>query len=1162
MKQLHIIVGRSGSGKTTRLYQELFSVAEADSNKRCFLLVPEQYTLQAQRDVVQYSKHHGTLNIDVLSFIRLCHRIFEEIGTQVSAVLEDYGKSMLLRRVLGEVEQELLLYRNMKDKTGFLDQLKSVLSEFYQYDMTQERLREVLASMEENSLLAYKLHDLLLIYAGFAGALGEQYVVAEQLPELFCQVAGDSELLRAANFYFDGFTGFTPIQYKVIVKLMELGAECFFTITMDESVLLRKRSGSKYMFALSRETYDSLLMCYASLQEGKEYEDVDIISLFDTPYSRFASAPDLALLEQCLFRGRALPDNTVEPTHVEVWEAANMKAELAAVARRIDTLVLEEGFRYRDIAVVSGDEEGYGKLIERIFPQYHIPYFLDHNYAIMNHPAVEALRAALAIVCMEGQGYTYDRMMRYVNTGLAGIDKRQSQKLNEYLVATGVIGFYPWRDGFLRVPRSYYVRAKEQEARQRQQHKKDKYLVQMNRIRERVMSKLLPLQEVISSGTTVRDKATAIYRYMVDMRYEAYLNQRASELYEEGDYVNAKVWQNIYGAMLGLLDKLVSLLGEVCLPNNELCAILDAGLSELALGSIPPAMDEVLVGDLTRTRLGKVKALFVLGISDTNLPVNQGSPNLISDRDRLTLDKSRLHLAPNRSVLAYQEQFYLYQMLTKPSSCLIVSYARMNVSGGAMRPAYLIERLRAVFPKLSVRSVTKECYLCSESSIHYILARGLQQYEELSEEEQYEFLTLYRLVSLKEEYQPILKECLKALSLDGQQEQLGQELALRLFGKRLMLSVTRLENYSSCAYAHFLSYGLRLKEQETADIVSTDFGTIMHKVIELFTRRMKEEGISYAALTQEDFVSRAADCVKEAMLSEGYDFTEETARNRYVEQTVLRMAKRNLLMLCRHINLGNFVPQDFELTFGEDGELDAPVYELDNGGQISLKGTIDRVDTYEPSDGFVYLKIIDYKTGSTKLDLTKVYYGLQLQLLTYLLVAKQSYPAGGEKVAAAALYYHIKDPVMDYENVGTESMEDADAYQKVVNDTFKQNGVVLADDIVVGNMERTALESKERYQCESIPVAYTKDGEFTKASRVYDREQMRGLLSHTEQQIESLGQRMLLGEIAPEPYLYQKMGSCTYCPYSGICQITENEACVRRLETKTMEDFQIDAGEE
>lgn len=1159
MKQLHIIVGGSGSGKTTRLYQELFSVAEADSKKQCFLLVPEQYTLQAQRDVVHYSKHHGTLNIDVLSFIRLCHRIFEELGTHVSAVLEDYGKSMLLRRVLGEVEQELLLYRNMKDKAGFLDQLKSVLSEFYQYDMSEEKLKEVLASMEENSLLAYKLHDLLLIYAGFAGALGEQYLVAEQLPELFCQVAGESKLLRDANFYFDGFTGFTPIQYKVIVKLMELGAECFFTITMDENVLLRKRSGSKYMFALSRETYDSLLTCYASLQEKEGCEDVDIISLFDVSNSRFGSAPDLALLERCLFRERSLPDITVEASHVEVFEAANMKAELAAVAQRIDTLVLEEGFRYRDIAVVSGDEEAYGKLIERIFPQYHIPYFLDHNHAIMNHPVVEALRAVLAIVCMEGQGYTYDRMMRYVNTGLAGIDKRRSQKLNDYLVATGVIGFYPWRDGFLKVPRSYYVRAKEQEARQRQLQRKDNYLAQMNRIRGRVMSKLLPLQEVISSGATVRDKAAAIYQYMVDMRYETYLKQRAKELNEEGDYVNAKVWQNIYGAMIGLLDKLVSLLGEVCLPNSELCAILDAGLSELALGSIPPAMDEVLVGDLTRTRLGKIKALFVLGVNDTNLPVNQGSPNLISDRDRITLDKGRLHLAPNRSVLAYQEQFYLYQMLTKPSARLIVSYARMNLSGGAMRPAYLIERLRTVFPKLSVRSVTRECYLCSEESIHNILARGLRQYEELSEEEQYEFLTLYQLVSQKEEYQPILKECLKALSLGGEMEQLGQELALRLFGKRLVLSVTRLENYSGCAYAHFLNYGLKLKEQETADIVSADFGTIMHKVVELFTRRMKEEEVSYAALTQADFVSRASDCVKEAMLSEGYDFTEETARNRYVEQTVMRMAKRNLLMLCRHINLGNFVPQDFEITFGDDGELDAPVYELDNGGQISLKGTIDRVDTYEASDGLVYLKIIDYKTGSTKLDLTKVYYGLQLQLLTYLLVAKQSYPAGAEKVAAAALYYHIKDPVMDYENAGTESMEDDAAYRKMVNDTFKQNGVVLADDIVVGNMEKAVLENKERYQCESIPVAYTKDGEFTKTSRVYDREQMRELLFHTEQQIESLGQRMLLGEIAPEPYRYQKTGSCTYCPYSGICQITENESCVRRLETKTMEDFQIEA---
>ena len=273
----------------------------------------------------------------------------------------------------------------------------------------------------------------------------------------------------------------------------------------------------------------------------------------------------------------------------------------------------------------------------------------------------------------------------------------------------------------------------------------------------------------------------------------------------------------------------------------------------------------------------------------------------------------------------------------------------------------------------------------------------------------------------------------------------------------------------------FLNYGMKLREPETAGIVSADFGTIMHKVVELFTRRMKEEGVPYDALTEADFMSRASDCVKEAMLLEGFDFTEETARDQYMEQTVLRMAKRNLLMLCKHINLGNFIPQDFELTFGEDSELEGPVYELDDGGAICLKGIIDRLDTYEASDGMVYLKIIDYKTGNTNLDLTKVYYGLQLQLLTYMLVAKQSYPVDKEKVAAAALYYHIKDPVMDYENAVTGHIEENDAYQKVVNDTFKQNGVVLADDIVIGNMEKPALENKEQYKCESIPVSYNKE---------------------------------------------------------------------------------------
>lgn len=1173
-KGLHLIIGNSGSGKSTVLYDSLLKEAQEHADQQYFLVVPEQFTMQAQRDIVERSQCHGTLNIDIVSFMRLGYRIFEELGTNLSMVLEDHGKSMLLRRVLGEVDEQLKIYRNMKDKMGFLDQVKSVLSEFYQYEVHGEELERMISSVEEGSVLQYKLKDLFLIYQQFSLALGQEYQVAEQLLDVFCEVAEQSRLLLDASFYFDGFTGFTPLQYRVISRLMEQGSHCYVTITMDETAFYR-RKGRKDLFQLSRDTYQHLLTCYAKVVKEDHVDEkngLERIFLWDKPVKRFVKTPDLEALEANLFRGQEKAYNgAVE--HVRLWEAKSTRAEVNGVAARIRDLVDKEQYRYREIAVVSANEEEYGELCRRIFQQYEIPCFLDHNNRVMNHPYVEALRAALAIVCRGQQGYTYDRMMRYLNTGLAGITKEEAQILDNYVMATNTVGKKAWNEGFVRIPKSYWVRGKDAAIRQKQEKRREKLLLEVNTLRVRVMECLIPLQRAMEKNSKMKEKIQAIQNYMERMQYEKQLNQRSQQFRQQGEFVLAKTWEHIYDSILELLNKFSDILGEEReLSNLELASILDAGLADLSIGTVPPTMDQVLVGDFMRTRLNQIKVLFVMGLNDTNVPSSHSSPNLLTDRDRMHLRECPVELAPDSVTAAYQEQFYLYLILTKPCDQLILSYSRMDCAATALRPAYLVNRVIEILPGIPKEVLETEVYLKTPATMYPYLIQGMKEFsKQNSNKEQDTFLTLYRLCREKPEYEPVLQKWRQGFYHTNLEKPLSMELALRLFGNRISLSVTRLEQYASCAFAHFLKYGLHLQEREEYRFESMDFGTILHKVTELFGSRVKQQQLSYETLSEEDILTLAEQCVTEALEEEGYDFTEDGARSQYMIHTIERMAKRTMKVLCHHLQLGNFVPEAFELTFGPQGDIEGPVYSLGDDfkessgefGELVLKGTIDRLDVFreDTPQGIprVYLKIVDYKTGNASLDLTKVYYGLQIQLLTYMMVAKKYYPAEGERVAAAALYYHIQDPVMEHELTlyQTDAEEGERRREKVARDTvrsFAMNGLVSDDPAVLSNLER---HEEGAYRYESVSVSFNKDGTLSKNSRCQSEEQISQLLYYTENKIQELGNQMVGGEVAVNPYEYKGKRPCMYCPYGSVCQFDlRNRQGLRILETKEENSFQ------
>ena len=1175
---LHMIVGNSGSGKTTYLYKALLESSAQCPEDRFFFIVPEQYTLQAQRDIVERSAQHGTIQIDIVSFMRLAYRIFEELGADVTTVLEDHGKGMLLRRILGELSEDLKLYHNMEDKPGFIDQVKSVLSEFYQYDVKLEDIKSMIDFVGEESLLAYKLSDLYAIYSAFETSIKGSYQVSEQLIDLLCEIAPESDLLQEAYFFIDGFTGFTPIQYRLLGVLMELGSEFYITVTMDEAAYYSKNK-QHHLFALSKETYDELITLYGNHGDGV----LDSILLFSDLPVRFQDCPEIAALEQNLFRSRVKPYSK-DIANVHLAEAKSVRCEVEAVANQIAQKI-REGARYRDIAVVSANEDAYNPICKQVFEKYQIPYFLDHSDEVINHPFVEALHAVLEMVGSGYMGYDYETVMRYLNTGLTDLKGYEIEELDNYLLATNTVGMNPWMKGFRRIPKSYWVKGTTEEERKLRQAQKERYLKRINALRLRVMKPLKPLQQVFDQEVNIRTKVTAIYQFMVDSRYETRLQYHAEQLEAQKEYVLAKGWANIYGKMIDLLDKMVDVLGdETDIPNLELVGILNAGLEELSLGMIPPTMDQVVVGDFTRTRLSDISCLFVLGLNDSYIPASHTSPNLISDQDRLMLAEGPITLAPNQTVAAYQEQFYLYSVFTKPKKELYISYARMDAECKGLRPAYLVDRVKQILPKLEMDFWDADQYMIGTSSAIPVLIDSLVSYADvwnhawnqrsnqnlsrsvnqeldqnfapnLDQEQKNQLLYLLRLCMDSDAYR--FSQFQSGFLYQNVVENLSPALARQLYGNQLYMSVTRLEKYAGCAFAHFLQYGLHLKDRESYEFESMDFGNVMHKVSELFHRGIVEDGIDYQSLTPEMLAQRTEDCVNQALKVEGVDFEEYTCRDRRFLDTVSRMAHRTMDVLCQHLKLGEFRPAEFELTFGDaSAQVEGPVYELKDSGRLTLRGVIDRLDICEEKQK-TYLKVIDYKTGNTVFDITKFYYGLQLQLMTYLLVAQKNYATHGENKAAAALYFHISDPIIDHIHTlyGLEEAHQETVKNRVAQDLMKKyvmNGVISNRAEILDKFEPSELG----YKYQTIPVSYNKDGSLAKSSKCIDDQVLQNMLVYTEEKVKELAQEMLDGEVGIRPYIYKQENGCKYCPMSGVCLIDgKHMPRARVLECKTVDVF-------
>lgn len=1096
---LQFILGNSGAGKSYAAYGQLIKEAMSDPAGQYYVIVPEQYTMQTQKILVSSHPGGGILNIDVLSFQRFAYRIFEETGGDNRNVLEDAGKSMVIGRIAQRYRKKLPYLGSQMHKPGYIDEAKSLISEFMQYGITAKELEIMAQELPPQSLLARKLQDIGTMYDAFRAYLEERYVTAEELLDALVEVLPESERLAGATMVFDSFTGFTPIQIRVIGELLRLCKTVRVTLTMDVTEGFSLRHGAKQLFYMTKQTVDDLSGLTKQIEKA--------IYIKPSRNSRFAQAPSLQFLEENLFRYRkaVFPG---KPEEISLFVSETPMAEIRYVSYQIRRLVRTQKLRYGDFAVITGDLEEYKDIAALVFEEAEIPYFIDEKRDLLQNPFAQYLSSFMDMLSSD---FSYESVFHYLRSGMTGFAPEETDRMENYCLGLGLRGHTAYEKPWKKVPRGMTGND----------------LAEMEELRKRFHEEWKDLYEEIKGGRhSVREYCTALYHFLSKEKMQERLKQKENRFAETGMRDLEREYAQIYRVVINLLDKLVEILGEDIVSWRDFSQLLLAGFSQTKVGVLPGSQDQVLVGDMERTRLWAVKVLFFVGVNEGSVPKNVQSGGFLTESDRELFEQKGIILAPGPKEQIARGKYYLYLNLTKPSRHLYLSYSLSNSKGEALRPAYLVGTLEKLFPGLVPwmigREDAAERIEVEKAGLDLfleVLRKGIPQDQEPLFDE------LYGWFLRKDSYQALVRNLVDASFYRKNTDLIGKAAAKALYGEISPHAATRLERYCACAYQHFLQYGLGITERAEYIFEAVDMGNVMHQSLQRFSEELQKAGLRWRDIPEGAAAELADQCV-EAVAS-GYNnaVMQESARSRYMIERTKRILHTTVQVLKGQLERGEFEPESFELSI--------------EGGRI------DRVDIAR-KDNQILVKVIDYKSGSTRFDLSGVYYGLQLQLALYLdaalRVEAEAHP-DCEIVPAGAFYYQIRDPMTEGSLAETEESVKAAAEKEL-----KLNGLAASDPEILESLDAKLI---------SLPVTKKKDGDLGKGSSVAARAQFENLGAYVRKKIAESIDEIMEGEVSVSPYEMDQKNACTYCTFRDACPFDKKNPAYQFRRLKKFSDEEI-----
>ncbi|MBB6449124.1 ATP-dependent helicase/nuclease subunit B [Geomicrobium halophilum] len=1132
---LRFYIGRSGSGKTTTLLNEVEKMLVKDpvDGPPILYLVPEQMTFQVE---YQLTKQTGGISrAHVMSFSRLALRVMQETGGSARDRLQRAGVHMLLRKIVEEEKKNFRVFKKAADTDGFISEMERMMTELRRQALTPELITEGQAQLDgdgKSATITDKLHDIALVFDRFEDVFHGTYMNTEEALKWLVQQLPDSDWLKGATVFIDGFHDFSPQELQVIESLFSKIDKLAIALTLDHIPTNETSPNELDHFYLPAKTYTKLTTM------AKEHGYGWHVNTFFS--SKRFQEKGLSLLEQKRDT-QPTPQSESSGDAIQVYEAVHRRAEVEGVARTIINLVRDQGYRYRDIALLLRDSGPYNDLIKRVFSRYEIPIFLDEKRAMMHHPVAELIRSTLEIV---EKNWPFEAVFRALKTDLffprSGsweIWRERVDELENYALAHGIYGSQ-WKDG----SRWSYRRHRNIMDNPVQTDAEKEIEARINHTRDQLITPLLTFEQRLKKSSNIRERCKALYLLLEELELPIKIEMIRDQAVADGALESASEHDQVWENVINLLDQFVDAAGEDELSLFYFNRMIDSGLESMQFAIVPPAIDQVTIADMERSRLPDIRATFILGCNEGIIPARPEEDGLIRDRERDQLEKVGISVGPSANERLWNEPFYLYMAEASPANRLIFTYALADEDGKTLLPSPIIERLLTRFPDIQKYLFQSDATSVASSEQSSFVSHPEQAIEELAlqfknwqggEKIPLIWWEVYNWFTREPEWHDRLRTAIGSLFYKNQAAGLEQETTRALYGKDIETSVSRMEMFQQCAFRHFSTYGLGLQERETYKLEAPDIGELFHAALKDVSNVVQENNLTWMALTDDDCRRIAQETVQRILPYIQRNIMFSSHRHAYLSKKLEEVIVRTTSTLRTQAKSSSFVPIGLEVEFGnKKKDIPSPQFQLANGINMSLRGRIDRVDRAESDHGPI-LRIIDYKSSEQKLRLSDVFHGIALQMPVYLDIALNGANdwLGEDADIGGMFYFHVHNPVINAE----ENMDE----EKISRELFKQfkmQGFLPADQNIASLMDQ-ALE-KGGGPSAVIPAEITQKGTFSKrSSSVMKNEDFESLRDYLHTKMRAIGEEMTNGTISINPYQKGKDEiACTYCPFQSVCQ--------------------------
>ncbi len=1086
---LNIYYGRESIDKEKFIYEKI-----AEKQGRTLVIVPDQYTLEAEKQAFRLLHTQGLLDVEIISMSRLGGRLLTEQGGNRKTFIDKYGRHMLLSRIARECKEELQVFSNSMEKPAFLEMTNNFISEMKQYEVSPKDLEAMGNGLDEGTLLARKLTDLQLIYEKYEEAISGKYTDAEDLISLYTEKISQSKAIRESEIWVYGFDSFAPKALSVLGNLMATAKDFHIFLTCDENCV------DEELFQLPRIVMEKLKA------QAQAFDVPFRMQAVDKGYEIENRGPAMKAIERQLYAAYIQPEK--DHSGLTVVEAASIYGEAESAAAHVLHLLRDKGLRYRDIVMICNDPQARGSILRRVFEEHGIEIFDDKKRSIASSPIAIYVVSLLETVA---ERYQTAEFLKVLKTGFTKLTAEEIEELENYAFKYRIKGTM-WKSPFVKGQLEYGVDGLER----------------LNLLREEAVSLFAGVEKLIQDAKTVTEFLGGYYDYLVTQgNLDTYIASLITLQEEQGELDLADETRQIWGKITELFDQIMELSGDEPFRVREFLLLLKSGLSQMEVGVLPPTSDDLMLGTMQRTRSGEAKAVLVVGANEGLLPKDAAVEGLFSldELEFLAEKEDSKAICKGDNIRVMEEQLAIYRNLCKATASLWVSYAVSDEEGKEIRPSEIVDRLRRMFPHL----VAQKDVLNNGESMDFLggkvntlrhLTKALQAGEKGAPVE-----PMWRSVLewFQKEDKELVEKILTGLDFKNQQENLPPDLVELLYkrteGEVLTISPSRLERFSRCPFAHFVTYGLKPEERRIFEAASREIGDIYHQcLMELSEKLTKED--KWETVTEEEcraFVetvtTREADQYREGLFHLG---NEEKYKMSRIEETCYHVC----WALVEQVRSGEILQSRYEEPFGRKHEI--PPITVDCGQQtVQIEGIIDRFDTLKDDR----VKIIDYKTGREIFDIKEARGGYRLQLMLYLKAAQEQ-----KRKPAGVFYFLIDEPKVDLTD--TEKEKVFEKISKEMKKSFRLNGIMVEDPAVI----RGIAGEFDGYS-DILPLRNTKDGvKATSENFLLSEEDFQKLQTQMDQQISKLCKELVSGKIAIQPKKTEKTSPCVYCQFKSVCR--------------------------